>query len=447
MACQTDHASGDGKTEAAKEIACARAYVLEAGERYWAKGRACVADLPLPVSEGQPACEFRWVQLPDWAADLGVGDENALLVDASFVLPGEGPAHCRCDWLMGAFHHLTGAVERAHERLCGPTHSYFMRLRKGDRTPFQYAWVNRIFLFLRRWAARNAGREETSVFGALPAWEIRLTHDVDAVTKTAPIRLKQSAFHLINAGRACLRGDLGLGGRKLVQAAKFAGGAGNYDRFAEICRLEEQAGVRSVFNFYGHVSARAKTAKTWIFNPGYDVTAKPLRERIAWLNQGGWQIGLHQAFDSWRDADRMRAEKQVLESVLGEAVRCCRQHWLRFSWEHTWRAQQEAGLLQDSTLGFNDIPGFRNGSALEFHPYDFETRKAMRLSVCPLVLMDSHFYDYAGGDDASPLRHGQRYLQEVKAVHGTAAIVWHQRVFDPDYGWGDTYAQLLREVF
>ncbi len=43
--------------------------------------------------------------------------------------------------------------------------------------------MNRIALFLRRWAAREQGMSEEDLFDSLPKAEIILTHDVDAIAK------------------------------------------------------------------------------------------------------------------------------------------------------------------------------------------------------------------------------------------------------------------------
>src|SRR5204863_250619 len=159
-----------------------------------------------------------------------------------------------------------------------------------DPRQFERAWVNRMYLFLRRWAAHYAQADEDRLLGPLPAAQIIITHDVDAIRKTPEIRIKQGAFHAWNGVRSAMGGHL----------AKAAGA-----------------------------------------------------ELVA-----------------------------------------CRQHWLLFSWGHTWCAQEAAGLRRDATLGFNDRPGFRNSAALEFEPWDFARERPCALHALPMVFMDSHFYDY-----------------------------------------------------
>ena len=35
-------------------------------------------------------------------------------------------------------------------------------------------------------------------------------------------------------------------------------------------------------------------------------------------------------------------------------------------------------------------------------------------------------------------------LDEIQFVGGEATVIWHQRVFDNDYNWGNEYQYLLK---
>src|SRR5262249_10520086 len=156
-------------------------YTLRAGSRYWPRAESALARFPVARAEvAVEDDETVLVELPPWASDLGVGSPAALLVARSCVLLGDGPGYGRCDWWLAAFHHLNGSFERAWERRRGPLHSYAHRMG-GSGSLFDRAWVNRIFLFLRRAAARHAGQDESALFGELPPAQVVLTHDLDVI--------------------------------------------------------------------------------------------------------------------------------------------------------------------------------------------------------------------------------------------------------------------------
>jgi hypothetical protein len=183
-----------------------------------------------------------------------------------------------------------------------------------------------------------------------------------------------------------------------------------------------------------------------LFDPAYDPGEPSLRACLRNLQARGWTVGLHQSFGCWGDEEQMTAERRRLEEALDLPVRSCRQHWLRFAWSRTWRAQQEAGLQLDTTLGFNDRPGFRNGAALEWQPWDPAAGTPHSLTAMPLVLMDSQLFDYAQLDDAARRAWIARWVGEVRAVRGVATFLWHPHVLSEDYGWARGFGWLLDEI-
>ena len=60
--------------------------------------------------------------------------------------------------------------------------------------------------------------------------------------------------------------------------------------------------------------------------------------------------------------------------------------------------------------------------------------------------MDSQFYDYAPMNDQERYVKMKSWIDEIRAVHGQATVIWHQRVFSSDYGWGGGYKTLLEIV-
>jgi len=410
-------------------------YLAAELRRYWPRAEETVLRLGIPAA---PAVEpeplpprLATVALPEWAGDLGV--DGGLLVPRQFVIPGPEEIWRRVDWWSATYWYLNGVAERAHEQAHGPVHSYSFRLKNWDARLWERAWVNRIALFLRRWAARESHQKEEVLFGALPAAEVLVTHDVDAIRKTPAIRIKQTAFHGYNALRYAARGRPGSARDKLASAVRFLFSSASYWHFDEIARAEQDAGIKSCFFVYGG-DLTGRSLKQALFDPAYDVREPRLAQTLRTLSANGWQIGLHQSFDAWHGA-AMAVEKSRVEEALGANITMCRQHWLRFSWRETWRAQQAAGLETDATLGFNDRPGFRNGAALRFHPWDEASGAPLRLVSLPMVLMDSQLYDYAALTEAEREAEMSRWLDEVRAVAGVGTVIWHQHVLGPDYGW------------
>ena len=433
----------DGMTPVARDDLVK--HMLRAGDRYFIGNSSRlqalpVAELPFPVVAGP--LKLIDVVLPDWGAHWGC--DGVLAVPLECCADSAVPHWEQVDWWLAAFLLLEGWHEQVWELQHDPIHSYAFRLHGWDDRVWDRAWVNRIALFLRAWTAHQAGMAEATLFGPVPRAELLLTHDVDAVTKTWAIRLKQSTFLGINILRLLMRGSLGEAGARLMLALRFMFLSSDWWNLNEMREMERRVGLRSQFNFYA--DDRAKSLSRWLFDPGYDVTLPRLATLLKSLAREGWRVGLHQSYDAWKAPALMRRQRERLQSLLPVSVRSCRQHWLRFSWKETWRAQAEAGFHQDTTLMFNDRPGFRVAAALAWTPWNIFQGNDDSFKALPTVLMDSHFYDYQpmnADERRAALKH---WLSEVVAVGGQAAVLWHPHTISADYGWREGFQELLDEL-
>ena len=406
--------------------------------RYWGGGDVFIRALPIPSVNTFPSIlppQMMMVSLPDFAKDCGVDDK--LLVPAEWAAKWDQVPWFDVIWWMA-----NGWAERLWEARFGCVHSYSFQLKKWDSRLWGHAWVNRVALFLRRWAAHRLNQTEHALFGYLPKGELLLSHDVDAIRKTGVIRLKQSVFNLFNCVRALFVGNFELALRKLGAAIRFLIAPDDYMGIPQILRMEKENGVRSVFLFYAGKTGWRRSIKALLIDPSYDVNGAELRPLIEEMRSGGWQIGLHPSALSWSDADLIAAQRQSLERATNHTVEIIRQHWLRFSWERTWVAQARAGMSLDLTMGFNDRPGFRNCTALRMSVL-MDKEGASKFEAVPMVLMDSHLYDYANLSSEQRFECMEHYINEIKQVGGVATIIWHPHVFGDDYGWEQGYQQLL----
>ena len=73
-----------------------------------------------------------------------------------------------------------------------------------------------------------------------------------------------------------------------------------------------------------------------------------------------------------------------------------------------------------------------------------EKRFSDKLHILPMVLMDSHIFDYKQLEKSDREKKIDEILDEIQFVGGEATVIWHQRVFDNDYNWGNEYQYLLK---
>lgn len=397
-----------------------------------------VAQMPFPSKLGP--LELATIDMPEWAAHCAVN--GVLAVPVETAAARRGATWRDVDWYLAAFLLLECWHERQWEAEHGPIHSYSLRLKGWDERVWSRAWVNRIALFLRAWAAQAAGADEVSLLGPRPTADVLMTHDVDAVGKTLSIRCKQSLFLAFNAGRLAGRGQWTQAMARAGQAMGFLFGRDDWSRVVtSLCELEIARGLRSRFHYYA--GGRPSSLTRWLFDPGYSLSDAAVSQAIRAMPAQGFSVGLHPSHGAWRSAATIQAQRERLEAAAGGPVTACRQHWLRFSWRDTWTAQTQAGLTEDSTLMFNDRPGFRSAAALAWSPWDAPSAAPHRLTAMPTVLMDSHLYDYQPLSAEERRRSIAYWLDEVEAVGGQAAVLWHPHTLTRDYGWRDGFIELL----
>lgn len=141
----------------------------------------------------------------------------------------------------------------------------------------------------------------------------------------------------------------------------------------------------------------------------------------------GFEIALHGSYDSVVAARSLKSEAEALESATGKNPIGGRQHWLRFG-DHRqlYRSIEEAEFAYDSTLGFAETCGFRNGANFAFPPYDFENERACSFLEIPLVIMDGSLHLASQRMGKEPQEVADKLLAESRRLGwGGIAILWH----------------------
>jgi hypothetical protein len=144
----------------------------------------------------------------------------------------------------------------------------------------------------------------------------------------------------------------------------------------------------------------------------------------------GFPIGVHGSYRSLMEDRTLRAEAQALRRRTGTMPLAGRQHWLRFGdLQHLFAEVSRAGLLCDSTLGFSDQIGFRNGASFAFPPYDFENERPHQFLEIPLVLMDKGLHAASRSLRKCPQELADKVLAESRKYGwGGVAVLWHDPI-------------------
>jgi peptidoglycan/xylan/chitin deacetylase (PgdA/CDA1 family) len=258
---------------------------------------------------------------------------------------------------------------------------------------------------------------------------IVLTHDVDLLYPS----MKRA---IISSSRCLIKGDLSGSVRYLDRGRKGIESS-PYNNFEDIMRLEEELDARSTFFFM--------MAEKDFTGAGYG--RAEVGNAIQVVAERGWDVGLHGSYHASEDLSRMVEEKKALERILGKEVQGYRNHFLRLRVPLTWRCLEDAGFTYDSTLGYAERYGFRNGMAHPFRPFDLDQGREIGILELPLALMDCTLYSYMGFTPAESKQVIAGLMSQVSKVKGILVVLWHNDVLaDPRYKeWAALYRYILEE--
>jgi hypothetical protein len=254
-----------------------------------------------------------------------------------------------------------------------------------------------------------------------------LTHDVDEhfrhlfAIREAVIRLGRDAAHLRPAS---VRRAAGLVRR--VAEGRRPDPNDRWHEWAEIVRgLHGQATFFvASFNLFDRGAAR--------YDVAYDARDERVVETFRDLAASGAEIGIHLSLGAHEGADRIRRERERLETAFGFPIRSARHHWWALGRE-PWRtldAQSKAGFLVDCSFGFNDRPGFRRGIAVPFRSFDPVEEKTLGIASLPTLAMDRAIFDGARSYPEALAKLRSVY-ETVRNVGGALVLDWHAHVLNP----------------
>ncbi|MBI2966763.1 MAG: polysaccharide deacetylase family protein [Bacteroidetes bacterium] len=163
------------------------------------------------------------------------------------------------------------------------------------------------------------------------------------------------------------------------------------------------------------------------------------------LVNSGCEIGLHGSHEAYRNLSGMIREKNTLQEIAKTKIAGYRNHFLRFSIPETWSHLASAGFVYDTTFGFADHIGFRNGMCYPFSPFNVKTGNFFDLLELPLVIMDVSLFHYMRFSYRDALEQCCRLIDEVESCRGVLTFLWHNNYVTGEMG--EFYESILKYVY
>ena len=207
-----------------------------------------------------------------------------------------------------------------------------------------------------------------------------------------------------------------------------------YLNFQQIIELERKYGAKSTF----YLMTTDRDPRRFRYH------IKEIAEEIQEIYRQGWDIGLHGGYYSYNNVEAIQKEKDLLEEALQAQVFGYRNHYLRFQVCETWAILEKCGFRYDSTYGYNNIVGFRNGMCHPFRPFNLNTEQLFEIYEIPLHIMDGTLFSLCRSSEEAwnTVKH---LVDEAEKCHGVLTVLWHNNAFNCPFtiSWQEMYEQLL----
>jgi hypothetical protein len=162
----------------------------------------------------------------------------------------------------------------------------------------------------------------------------------------------------------------------------------------------------------------------------YNYPVEDLSDIFKYIKKNGSEIGLHGGHTAYNSFEKITEEKKKLENASGTTISGYRNHFLRFKTPETWTHLERADFSYDTTIGYPDMVGFRNGMCYPFNPYDLKNEKFINLLEIPLNVMDGTLTYYMNLDLKKSFDLCKILIDKVANVNGVFTLLWHNNRFE-----------------
>jgi peptidoglycan/xylan/chitin deacetylase (PgdA/CDA1 family) len=239
-----------------------------------------------------------------------------------------------------------------------------------------------------------------------------LTHDIDNVYTS---HLEK----IVSAKRHLQQGSLSGFKQSVAQMRSKKLPLWNFN---DIIALEEKYDAKSSFYFMAENSGEVD----------YAYQIEDFESVLRDIVDSGSEVGLHGGHTSYLSLEELVTKKERLEKVLHKKVVGYRNHYLKFKVPETWEYLHEAGFLYDTTFGYADHIGFRNGMCHPYKPFNLKKGKSIEILEIPLIIMDRTLQRNMNLDTGRAWDLSKKIIESVEKYNGVLTLLWHNNDFSGD---------------
>ena len=363
-----------------------------------------------------------WKKWKDQKLPLLFGPYN----DQPFFEKINGKVMVHDDLFLSAFYFLSAWQEYIYFHYHPVAHYPYTESTQAKLNITRIPVVNFYFEILKAAVDMATGKPSQNPVWKGKSYALCLTHDVDKC-QTGWL---EDGFYTLK------QGEIKETVKIVVQKIR---GVDTWFNFQEILNIEKRVNANSTFFFL------TQKKQSGGESADYRISQDKIKTVLGEIKQNGGEIGIHGSINSYKDGKHLQQEKDRIPSpVIGN-----RFHYLSFRNPQTLTTLEEASIHYDSTLGFAQETGFRNGIAWPFPLYDCKRDRVSPVLEIPLVIMDTTLRKYRHENPYEVFPKVKDILEQIKKINGLCAILWHNNYFTNHKfrGWGKLYEKILQHVY
>lgn len=209
--------------------------------------------------------------------------------------------------------------------------------------------------------------------------------------------------------------------------------------FDQMLRMEEELNIKASYFFLAQKKRVGKYK-----NADYNLSSTHMQSILKSLVLADHEVGIHGSIGSAFDSSLLRKEIQHFSGDISGI----RFHNLMFRIPESFNIIEETGLAYDSSLGFAEKIGFRNGFCFPYQPYNFLEERTHNFIEFPLMLMDVTLIqsNYMSLSPSESLELATELISEIKKFHGFFVLLWHNNTLTGfKYGeWEGVFRRIVQ---
>jgi len=161
--------------------------------------------------------------------------------------------------------------------------------------------------------------------------------------------------------------------------------------------------------------------------PHYNIQSKDIQSIFSLCSRAGTHIGLHSSYDAGKNPANIKRELEKLRRYVPNFSPYNRHHYLSCREPEDLDWLEKAGITDDFSMGYADIPGFRLGTCHPVRWINPINKRISNLTLHPLLIMECSLSDpaYMNLDHHAALTYCLGIINQVEKNNGELVLLWH----------------------